>query len=1050
MLILHTLFPRGGVTNPPIGEQPPPTPIPSSVGLSVASFTITTGNLYRLVATVYDQSGDPVTGQTITWSSDDTAVATVDSSGTVTGVSAGSCTITASSGSLTPATAGATVEAAPVNAGWSDTRYPHASHGVLISYTDFRTSYLSAEMAETERQFIARKADKVVSAGEPAAGYPVGLIHQPYILTSWIAACVHDSDNWNNGRSKTDKIFTDWCAANSKDPEDGYIHYASGADTYNAEIIGIDLTGRVTLKYDLVTYTDGAFRDGDTVTISGVTPTTFNGTWTISGVGVTGGDFDANGDLRRAQTVFTIAHTGETATAFGRVKRVGDGTKTRRNRFVFLVGDNDPNPFPPPRWVINHAHPTRIAFERERLATIATGGYGVGFAPEGLYVDEISQNTWGKFMNLVSVEYPAGGGSQWLSDFAAFYATMQADFPNNPWMQEVGTGAYTKPETTTLIDSGSRCTQLEQLFNTHIQFEWMPANSKFEWVRSRLAAGAYLEAVTPYYPSDKIDGGEKPGNYATDPVPAGFRSIANVRMAASVFTVALLLQLQERPYTVAVNVWNGAWTPTDPLAGLNNRWLGLFEVDLGLPIELAARVVSGQTDTAGQAVTVAARHYERGFVLYRRVDANPSTADYAATYRYTLPLSTGAGGLWCRVRSDGSLDSPTATCDIASDEGLVFLPAPTTGVMGPTATLNPTSGVAINPGDNWQTVVNANPAGTTYWIKAGTHTGQSVTPKTGDVYWGEAGAIMDGENTVKKAFFSTADNVTIRNLVVKNYNCDVSDGAIRGDWTESTGWVMEHLEVTGCMGAGIYMSHSSRVSYCNIHHNGQIGLLGWAEDSVLEYSEVAFNNTGGNDPNGEAGGMKFFHAASMTVRNNYVHDNTGPGIWFDAYNYSCTIDGNRVEDNTHAGIFYEISYAGIIRNNTVSRNGGAAAFTRAGIYVSSSPDCEIYGNTLSDNASGIIGQVASRAQSTDPTLDRGPVVCTGLYVHDNTTNLTKGTSGLVDQIGDGAIFGAGANNRFVANTYTVNGIAKPFSGNGGAKTWVEWQAAGYDVAGTLT
>lgn len=672
MLILHALFPRGGITDPPIGEQPAPTPIPNAIVLSPDMFTVRVGNLQRITVSCFDQFGVPISlPSVVTWSSDNEAVATVDSSGVVTGVTAGGATITAASGSLT-ATSTATVEAAPVVTGWSDTRYPHASHGILFHYGNFRTSYIPQAWKDVEFSFIARKADKVVSGGEPVGGYPAGLIHQPYILTSFIAACVHDGDYWQNIRSKTDHEWESWCVANAKDPEDGYLHYPDGADTYNAEIISIDTTGRVKLKHDLVTYTDGALRNGDTVTISGVTPATFNGTWVISGVGVTGGDYDQNGDLRRAQTVFTIAHTGETATAFGRVKRVGDGTKTKRNRLIFDVPG-----FPPPRWIINHAHPDRIAFEKARLQGMVDGTYpDVGFTPEGMYVDEIAQNVWGRFLTTVSVEYPAGGGSTWLGDFAAFYAALQSDWPDNPWMQQLGTASYTKSETTTLIDASSKSAHLERLCNTHMQFEWVPNAALFEWVRSRLADGDYLTLATPYTPPDTIDGGEKPGNYATDPKPLGCRSLANVRMMASVFCVALHAQVRTRPWTLAIHLWSGGWNTWDQNAGMNNTWLGLFETDLGLPVDDAARVVTGQTDTAGQGVTIAARHYERGYVVYRRVDANPNTCDYAATYTMTLPASTGTAGKWCRVRSDGTLDSPVSTVALASDEGVVLVPAP--------------------------------------------------------------------------------------------------------------------------------------------------------------------------------------------------------------------------------------------------------------------------------------------------------------------------------------------------------------------------------------
>lgn len=672
MLILHALFPRGGVTTPPIGQEPDPTPIPTAISLTPAQFTVRAGNLTRLTGVVYSQFGDPMPGEAITYTSSDTGVATVNSSGIVTGVAAGSCTITATSGPFS-ATSDAIVEAAPTVTGWSDTRYPHSPNGLLFTYTDFRTSYLSDTLKATEMAFIPTKADKVISGGEPAGGYPVGLTHQPYILTSWIAACVHDTDYWRNPRSKTEALWLDYCAANSVDPEDGYLHYPTGATTYAMEIVSIDISGLVTLKYDFVTYAD-ILQDGDTVTIAGATNAAFNGTWTISGVGVTGGAFDKNGDLTRAKTVFTIAHTGDTAGASGTVTRATDGAKTKRNRYVFLVGDGGKE-FPPPRWVINHANADRIAFERDRLQKLVDGTYpDAGFTPEGFYVDEISQNTWGKFMSLVTVEYPSGGGSQWLADMAAFYATLAADWPDNPWIQEIGTGSYTKPETTTLIDTGPRCTQLEQLVYTRKQFEWMVGNTLFEWCRDRLAAGDYIEWCTPFTPQDNIAGGG--GNYATDPIPAGVRAPSNIRMYAGVYCLALLAHDATKPYHIAVNVMNGSWLPSDPNQGLNNRWIGLFEVDLGAPTEAPARVVTGQKDSAGQGVTIGGRHFERGYVIYRRVDANPDTCDYTATYTYTPPASTGTGGKWCRVRSDGTLDSPASSFGLASDEGLILLPAP--------------------------------------------------------------------------------------------------------------------------------------------------------------------------------------------------------------------------------------------------------------------------------------------------------------------------------------------------------------------------------------
>lgn len=58
----------------------------------------------------------------------------------------------------------------------------------------------------------------------------------------------------------------------------------------------------------------------------------------------------------------------------------------------------------------------------------------------------------------------------------------------------------------------------------------------------------------------------------------------------------------------------------------------------------------------------------------------------------------------------------------------------------------PITGEAIGVGDDWQDVIDANPAGTTYLIAAGIHREQSVTPKAGDRFFGatDGAAVMTG------------------------------------------------------------------------------------------------------------------------------------------------------------------------------------------------------------------------------------------------------------------------------------------------------------------
>ena len=68
---------------------------PTSLTINPSSFTVTDTFTAQLAATVFDQFGATMSGQTVNWSSNNVAVATVNNTGLVTGEDVGTCTITA-------------------------------------------------------------------------------------------------------------------------------------------------------------------------------------------------------------------------------------------------------------------------------------------------------------------------------------------------------------------------------------------------------------------------------------------------------------------------------------------------------------------------------------------------------------------------------------------------------------------------------------------------------------------------------------------------------------------------------------------------------------------------------------------------------------------------------------------------------------------------------------------------------------------------------------------------------------------------------------------
>ncbi len=79
-----------GTSNVTVNAVPPPAPVVTTVTVAPASASVPLGTTTLLQATVRDQNGIVMSAQPVTWSTDNPLAATVGSSGSVTGVAAGS------------------------------------------------------------------------------------------------------------------------------------------------------------------------------------------------------------------------------------------------------------------------------------------------------------------------------------------------------------------------------------------------------------------------------------------------------------------------------------------------------------------------------------------------------------------------------------------------------------------------------------------------------------------------------------------------------------------------------------------------------------------------------------------------------------------------------------------------------------------------------------------------------------------------------------------------------------------------------------------------
>ncbi len=71
----------------------------------------------------------------------------------------------------------------------------------------------------------------------------------------------------------------------------------------------------------------------------------------------------------------------------------------------------------------------------------------------------------------------------------------------------------------------------------------------------------------------------------------------------------------------------------------------------------------------------------------------------------------------------------------------------------PTPTFDGTE-VLVGIGDSIQAAVNGNPAGTRFRLASGTHRQQQVTPKDGNTFTGEVGAVLSGARVLDRAAFT--------------------------------------------------------------------------------------------------------------------------------------------------------------------------------------------------------------------------------------------------------------------------------------------------------
>lgn len=347
------------------------------------------------------------------------------------------------------------------------------------------------------------------------------------------------------------------------------------------------------------------------------------------------------------------------------------------------------------------------------------------------------------------------------------------------------------------------------------------------------------------------------------------------------------------------------------------------------------------------------------------------------------------------------------------------------------------TGVTISKGIRFQSVIDQSPKGQKFCWESGKYfVRRPLVPKDGQMFVavrpGET--VLDGRGDTRIAFDGVnISNAVLDGLVIRDFATPVEDGlaAIRtGD-----GWTVRNSTIKKNGSAGIF--HGSNVVISNnfVHHNGQYGIVGYrSKNALIVGNEVAHNNTLRLTQSAE-GGSKWTGTSGLVLRDNYFHHNLGNGIWVDGDNVDVLIEENRAVSNEGKGIHYEISCAGVIRNNRSTRNG------ESGIEIVASRNLEVYGNIVKNNGFGIRLWDQERGGGSNCEWKLRDV-----NVYRNTITMTEGYTGVERCCGvTGDLAFTSGNVRFNENVYYIDLQAQSFRWLDDARTVQEWVAFGQDV-----
>ena len=93
------------------------------------------------------------------------------------------------------------------------------------------------------------------------------------------------------------------------------------------------------------------------------------------------------------------------------------------------------------------------------------------------------------------------------------------------------------------------------------------------------------------------------------------------------------------------------------------------------------------------------------------------------------------------------------------------------------------------------------------------------------------------------------------------------------------------------------ISYNDTCDFAGLLNNSAIG---WSHHNPVP-AQYRNSRCGQVTPDGDQGGFKLWETNGVTIKDNYIHNNWGPGGWADTNNANTTWTGNTITDNEDAG-----------------------------------------------------------------------------------------------------------------------------------------------------